>query len=166
MATMAEEFKEDFEQRFCKSEWCDFDEFTTGYGFNGLIDSKDTYEKNDLAFVEALSGREYIIFKDRSWVVVEYWTLGADPTGIYTIYDGKVFIMPTPEYPTQAEKARSILEENLGNPREIMEILANGETADGPLLDATPPWNMLLKFKDGTRLRVSEDDGCTVLGFA
>ena len=67
MATMAEEFKEDFDNSVPGKQWYALEEFKFFHGWQDKQESTSDYEEDEH------SEKVRITFKDKSSVIVEYW---------------------------------------------------------------------------------------------
>ena len=145
MPTMAEEFKKDFDESVPEKDWYDLGEFKYFHGWLDKISSTGSYDTADLPFSKPWEplGREYIIFTDRSWVVAEIWD---QDDGI----QGNIFVMPTPEAPVLAEKARDALIAASSTEEERARML--GTLASVGLPENKCVYAVSITFTDGSKM--------------
>lgn len=161
MATIAEEFKEDFEANISLNDWDSVDELIFALGYlEDVEDSGRYYGKfSNYILNEGYFDKEYYIFKDRSWVVTEFCRQASDNP---KVAEGYVHLMPFPVKMTFAEMFQEELEKNILDAAERNEKIA--EIAHDTLAVSIKREIELIlhthiTFKDGSVLHIGSKNG-------
>ena len=161
MATIAEEFKEDFEANIRINDWDSLDELVYALGYSEDVEDSGFYNGKFSGYVldKEYSDREYCIFKDRSWVVTEFCRQSTDNP---EVADGFVHLMPYPVRMTYAEMFREELEKEhtgLVERGEKIAAIAHDTLAVSTKRTVELMLHTHITFSDGSVLHAGSGDG-------